>query len=325
MDRSAKDILYHDTISRKTGNIIDIFQIFIILPFARASKYFSSVTTMILQQIRQICDTIIVYFKKRKLDIIIFKQTVKKNDISSEIRRALIWKSLRSVHRDDSSIIDSREESNKTYLGKKKRIGRPLQYRAASSLISSEKKRRKRDDNRPTLIPISSVYRKQGKENFAFDICSIQRIRIDIRRYSIRVHESTGFVREKCIVHSSVWAPFYADGTYWINQPEGNSVSIEICHEFSFPSIHSPPPSSSTIRFSQRDPKRLFDNRCWWNRSYKSGIDFHWKKFNNFLLLYGIWILGQRRILVTLYIYILRVNKILILFHKPAVLNFVSL
>lgn len=211
---------------------------------------------------------------------------------------------MRSVHRDDSSIIDSREESNKTYLGKEKRIGRPLQYRAASSLISSEKKRRKRDDNRPTLIPISSVYRKQGKENFAFDICSIQRIRIDIRRYSIRVHESTGFVREKCIVHSSVWAPFYADGTYWINQPEGNSVSIEICHEFSFPSIHSPPPSSSTIRFSQRDPKRLFDNRCWWNRSYKSGIDFHWKKFNNFLLLYGIWILGQRRILVTLYIYI---------------------
>lgn len=90
MDRSAKDILYRDTVSRKTGNIIDIFQIFIILPFARASKYFSSVTTMILQQIRQICDTIIVYFKKRKLDIIIFKQTVKKNDISSEIRRALI-------------------------------------------------------------------------------------------------------------------------------------------------------------------------------------------------------------------------------------------
>lgn len=90
MDRSAKDILYRDTVSRKTGNTIDILQIFIILPFARASKYFSSVTTMILQQIRQICDTIIVYFKKRKLDIIIFKQTVKKNDISSEIRRALI-------------------------------------------------------------------------------------------------------------------------------------------------------------------------------------------------------------------------------------------
>lgn len=90
MDRSAKDILYRDTVSRKTGNTIDIFQIFIVLPFARASKYFSSVTTMILQQIRQICDTIIVYFKKRKLDIIIFKQTVKKNDISSEIRRALI-------------------------------------------------------------------------------------------------------------------------------------------------------------------------------------------------------------------------------------------
>lgn len=81
MDRSAKDILYRDTVSRKTGNTIDIFQIFIVLPFARASKYFSSVTTMILQQIRQICDTIIVYFKKRKLNIIIFKQTVKKRYI----------------------------------------------------------------------------------------------------------------------------------------------------------------------------------------------------------------------------------------------------
>lgn len=154
-------------------------------------------------------------FKKRKLNIIIFKQIVKKRYILRDTTRSnLKIRSLRSVHRDDSSIIDSREESNKTYLGKEKRIGRPLQYRAASSLISSEKKRRKRDDNRPTLIPISSVYRKQGKENFAFDICSIQRIRIDIRRYSIRVHESTGFVREKCIVHSSVWAPFYADGTY---------------------------------------------------------------------------------------------------------------
>lgn len=43
MDRSAKDILYRDTVSRKTGN--DIFQIFIILPFARAFKYFSSITT----------------------------------------------------------------------------------------------------------------------------------------------------------------------------------------------------------------------------------------------------------------------------------------
>lgn len=45
MDRSAKDILYRDTVSRKTGNTIDIFQIFIILPFARAFKYFSSITT----------------------------------------------------------------------------------------------------------------------------------------------------------------------------------------------------------------------------------------------------------------------------------------
>lgn len=127
---------------------------------------------------------------------------------------------MRSVHRDDSSIIDSCEE-NKTYLGKEKRIGRPLQYRAASSLISSEKKRRKRDDNRPTLIPISSVYRKQGKENFAFDICSIQRIRIDIRRYSIRVHESTGFVREKCIVHSSVLR-----GWNILNQPAGRKLGF---------------------------------------------------------------------------------------------------
>lgn len=51
MDRSAKDILYRDTVFRKTGNTIDIFQIFIILPFARAFKYFSSVATMILCQI----------------------------------------------------------------------------------------------------------------------------------------------------------------------------------------------------------------------------------------------------------------------------------
>lgn len=45
MDRSAKDILYRDTVSRKTGHTIDIFQIFIILPFARAFKYFPSIAT----------------------------------------------------------------------------------------------------------------------------------------------------------------------------------------------------------------------------------------------------------------------------------------
>lgn len=70
MDRSAKDILYRDTVSRKTGNTIDIFQIFIILPFARAFKYFSSVATMILCQLGKyaLIIALSLIFKEKLID-----------------------------------------------------------------------------------------------------------------------------------------------------------------------------------------------------------------------------------------------------------------
>lgn len=41
-----------------------------------------------------------------------------------------------------------------------------------------------------------------------------------------------GIHSEKCIVHSLAGVPFYPDGTYWINQPEGNSVSAKYGRNF---------------------------------------------------------------------------------------------